>query len=183
VASYTAPVYKSCSFFSSICLDPTDRFLLTGSSLGQALIWDTSAHENFGACELPVSAQLEVSKVAWATGTRGSLDAQLACISDDKTFSVFDWGLEHFHADFNFKRPKMCKGGTRERIHRDDPISISETEQAQITSNSSSNPASIQATPRKKIQFPTIVRTPQSTNKSILDFFSPSPRVDPNFSQ
>jgi len=178
VASYTAPIYKSCSFFSNISLDPTDRFLLSGSSLGQALIWDTSTHENSGAYELPVCAQLEVSKVAWANGTRGSLNAQLACISDDKTFSLFDWGLDD---SVGIKRPKLCEGETRERIHRNDPII--ESEQPQINSNSSSNSPSIPVTPRKKIQTTPLTRTPQSANKSILDFFAPSPRVDPNFSQ
>lgn len=183
VASYTAPAYKSCSFFSNISLDPTDRFLLSGSSLGQALIWDTAAHENSGAYEFPVCAQLEVSKVAWATGTRGSLEAQLACISDDKTFSLFDWGLGNERIRGDLKRPKLCEGETREKIHRDDPIPIIlEPKQAQISSNASSNSASIPVTPRKKIQTPSLVRTPQSANKSILDFFAPSPRVDPNFS-
>lgn len=180
VASYTAPVYKSCSFFSSISLDPTDRFLLSGSSSGQALIWDTSSHENYGTYELPVCAQLEVSKVAWANGTRGSLDAQFACISDDKTFSLFDWGLDD---SVGIKRPKLCEGETRarERIHRDDLII--ESKQPQIISYSPSNSSSIPVTPRKKNQMMPLIRTPQSANKSILDFFVPSPRVDPNFSQ
>lgn len=184
VASYTAPTFKSCSFFSSISLDPTDRFLLSGSSSGQALIWDTSLErDNSGAFELPVCAQLEVSKVAWATGTRGTLNAQLACISDDKTFSLFDWGLKNGHEDsndFRIKRPKLCEGVTRENIHREDPIT--ELEEPQIISNSSSNSTSIPATPRKKVQQAPI-RTPQSENKSILDFFARSPRVDPNFTQ
>ena len=180
MASYTAPVYKSCSFFSNISLDPTDRFLLSGSSSGQALIWDTStAEENCGAFELPVCAQLEVSKVAWATGKGESQKAQLACISDDKTFSVFDWGLGNF--DDNFKRPKACEGETREKIHSEDPIL--ESEEIKEISNSSSHPPSIPSTPRKKIQNPSFVRTPQSANKSILDFFALSPRINPNFSQ
>lgn len=173
VASYTAPAYKSCSFFSNISLDPSDQFLLSGSATGQALIWDTSTHKNSGAFELPVCAQLEVSKVAWASGTKGSLDAQLACISDDKTFSLFNWGLEEQHRyDSNgLKRPKLCDGITREYIHRDDPIF--EPQIPQIISN----PPSIPTTPRKKIQVAP-VRTPQSANKSILDFFARSPRVD-----
>jgi hypothetical protein len=184
VASYTAPAFKSCAFYSNISLDPSDRYLLSGSASGQAVIWDTSStHDNSGAFELPVCAQMEVQKVAWATGTRGSLNAQLACIGDDKTFSIFDWGLhgrDEDSTEFGIKRPKLCEGVTREKIYREDPIA--EPEEPQIISNSSSNSTSIPETPRKKVQQAPI-RTPQSANKSILDFFARSPRVDPNFTQ
>lgn len=133
--------------------------------------------DNCGAFELPVCAQLEVSKVAWASASRGSLDAKFACISDDKTFSLFDWGLDK-NDDLNqFRRPKLCEGETREQIHRDDPIV--EPEITQIISNSSSNSSSLPVTPRKKVQIAS-VRTPQSANKSILDFFTRSPRIDSN---
>lgn len=191
VASYTAPGFNSCSFFSNLSIDPTDRYLLSGSSLGQAFIWDTSRDSNESAFELPVSAQLEVSKTAWAADRKGSLDSQIACISDDLTFSLFNWKLEEEDEQSeSFKRPKELTEPGREVIYREDPL-IDENETLdsnmqsviKINSNSSSHLASIPGTPvRKKPQPAIFVSTPppNSANKSILDFFTRSPRVEPN---
>ena len=178
VASYTASGFTSCSFFSNLSIDPSDRFLLSGSSNGQAFIWDTVNHDNC-AYELPICAQLEVSKTAWAGGTKGSLDAQIACISDDLTFSLFNWNLEDetdgLSVDSGIKRVKRLPDPTpKEIIHKaDEP-----TESQEIINTS--NPPSVPSTPvRKKPALLSAVNTPSpnSANKSILDFFSRSPRV------
>ena len=189
VASYTAPGFNSCSFFSNLSIDPSDRFLLSGSSNGQAYIWDTLSHpeSDSKAFELPVFAQLEVSKTAWAGGRKGSLDAQIACISDDLTFSLFNWNLrdEQDSKQNITKRPKVFEGRNfREIIYRNEPLIKQEEEtvpikinQGQISSNVSS---SIPVTPIRKRPSAGIIGTPpNSANKSILDFFSRSPRVEP----
>ncbi len=174
VASYSAPNYNSCSFFSNLSIDPTDRFLLSGSSSGQAYIWDTFKED--GAFELPVCAQLEVSKTGWAGGKKGSLDAQIACISDDLTFSLFNWNLND--ANGSFKRPKqILEVSSREIIHKEDPIEQENITISNPNSNISSAIPSIPVTPIRKQQSRLALISPNSANKSILDFFSRSPRV------
>ena len=182
IASYTAPGFASCSFFSNLSIDPSDRFLLTGSSNGQAFIWDTSNHST-SAFELPVCAQLEVSKTAWAGGKRGSLEAQIACISDDSTFSLFNWELKaEIDEEFvGIKRSKELNESLtscpfKEIIHKEDEPNLGISSEAQI-----SNHSSVPSTPIRKRSAPNSssngTSTPNSLNKSILDFFSRSPRV------
>ena len=192
VASYTAPGYNSCSFFSNLSIDPTDRFILSGSSSGQAFIWDTMSKDC--VFELPVCAQLEVSKTAWAGGKRGSLEAQIACISDDLTFSLFNWNLDTSQEPeaLSIKTAKRHSGlNFRESIQRDDNPLENEDDIPSLpptagTLASSSLPVStcpsFPLTPiRKQSQqrFLNIGTPPNSANKSILDFFSRSPRIEP----
>ena len=190
IASYTAPGFTSCSFFSNLSIDPSDRFLLTGSSNGQAFIWDTT-HDSSGtaAYELPVCAQLEVSKSAWANGKKGSLDAQIACISDDLTFSLFNWGLnvdaDHDEGSIRIKRAtELIDQSTssipfKEIIHKE----VEPNMENLNNDTQSSNVPSIPSTPIRKR--PTAIavsngintQSPNSANKSILDFFPRSPHV------
>lgn len=184
VASYTAPGFNSCSFFSNLSIDPTDKYLLSGSSRGQAYIWDTSRHNTDAAFELPVCAQLEVSKTAWALDRKGSLDAQIACISDDLTFSLFNWKLEEENDKaLSIKRPDQLTEQGREIIHREDPLMEDDLPVLNqiAASNVSSTFASMPVTPVRKKPQTGIIATPppNSANKSILDFFTRSPRVEP----
>ena len=201
VASYTAPGFNSCSFFSNLSIDPTDRFLLSGSSNGQAYIWDTLIENNSaeteypgGIFELPVCAQLEVSKTAWVSGKRGSLEAQIACISDDLTFSLFNWNLQENLNFRNLKRPKELFTEGREEIHLFDSSVTEELHSLKETTRIQSSPSISNATGSNQIfsippvtpirkksstsnNFNLIGTPPSSANKSILDFFTRSPRI------
>lgn len=206
VASYTAPGFNSCSFFSNLSIDPTDRFLLSGSSNGQAYIWDTldlaeitdGINNKAGSCvfELPVYAQLEVSKTAWVNCKRGSLEAQIACISDDLTFSLFNWNLpeneENSSKNLNFiKRPRELSAEGREKIYQDHLVETDGT--LPITPNYELVTTQAPSVSGQMFSFPIAPNTPirnkpttslnligtppNSANKSILDFFTRSPRI------
>lgn len=172
IASYTAEGFTSCSFFSNLTIDPTDRFILSGSSGGQAFVWDTHFGSN-AAYQLPVCAQLEVSKTAWKRGS--SLASQIACISDDSTFTLFDWGLDSdesydSNSRHSIKRSRAIEGLNREAIQYEH---VDIENNLAYSAPSSKNP-SVPSTPiRKSTNQTSIIRTPTSANKSILDFFSP----------
>jgi denticleless len=177
VASYTASGFNSRSFFSNLSLDPSDKYILSGSSNGQAYVWDTvSSCNNAAVYELPVCAQLEVSKTAWISGSNGSLGSQIACISDDLSFSLFNWDIrDHFLETSTIKRPiEVCSGG-KEQIYSGDCERVQST--ASSVNGSCSTQTSLPVTPVRKRPFTNaFVSTPPSANKSILDFFNPSPR-------
>lgn len=157
MAEYTAPTFTSCSFYSNLSIDPSDRYLLSGSADGNAYIWNTRGQECY---QLPVSAQLEVSKSKWiGTGQQ----VKIACISDDMTFSIFDWGLE-------------CSDGKyAKQLDREGRQEI-DYETIQMQSSTLLSSFSLPATPKKSAPFQSVQSSPFNQNKSILDFFPRSPR-------
>lgn len=158
MAEYTTPGFTSCSFYSNLTIDPTDRYLVSGSADGNAYIWNTRGRE---CHQLPVAAQLEVSKCKWIGDGQQS---KIACISDDMTFSIFDWGLD-------------ANDGKYSKLLDVDCRNLIDFETTQLQSSTLLSSHSLPGTPKKSAFSNSVQSSPfNNQNKSILDFFSRSPR-------
>lgn len=156
VATYSAPNFTSPSFFSNLTVDPSDRFLLSGSGNGSAFVWDT---QGTGSCvRLPVGLQSEVAKTAWITSAYGQ--NQIACICDDVAFSLFNWEPSSTDSRTGQSCAQFVTANGRsvpDRSADADPVL-----------------PSLPSTP-KKPEMPPNRSSP--LNKSILEYFPRSPRL------
>ena len=158
MATYSSPSFSSPSFFSNLTVDPSDRFLLSGGANGNAFIWDT-----FGAGDcvrLSVGMESEVAKTAWITDRLGR--NQIACICDDVAFSLFNWSADEQERESGKGAQFVGQG-------------------RQIVDKSSAEPTpptlpSAPKTPRKSDVLSSSIRS-SPVNKSILEYFPPSPRL------
>lgn len=178
VASYTAPGYTSCSFFSNVTVDPTDRFLLSGSADGNAYLWNMDCDDAARVFRLPVSAQLEVSKTAWAAG-RGPYEATIGCISDDLSVSLFQWGrdVDESSRSESVRRPvSLPHAGRESLVHEASDVVSRETAPANAKPpRDCLSPSTPVKRTDRTASLPQSPQTP--ANKSILDFFPRSPRL------
>lgn len=153
MATYSAPQFTSPSFFSNLTVDPSDRFLLSGTANGSAFIWDTRGE---GECvRLPVGSESEVAKTAWIQTPQGG--NQIACICDDVAFSLFNWQLDDEQPEV--KHAEWLRAGKQ-------VIDRALFEQPTL---------SMPSTP-KKLEAPSSLRS-SPMNKSILEYFPRSPRL------
>jgi WD40 repeat protein len=171
VAFYSSENFKSCSFFSNIALDPTDKFLLAGSADGNGYVWDTSWSAS-AAFKVPIQSQLEVSKVVWKGST-------IASISDDLTVSFFKQQMP------DCSRSSELVNGARTGCYSV-VDSFADIDSSCLLQAVKSNPLakrqadlSLPVTPIKRShssQTPSSSLASPVVNKSILEFFPKSPR-------